>query len=587
MKFRNTLILFGVVVVLFVLVYVFEIRKPEESTGKSQNLGKTLLMEKENVSKLELVYSDSDYERIVCSRDEDGQWQIEQPLKAKADQKVTDRLVSNAISKNIHNILKDPGSLAEYGLENPRVIATFHLQDGTFRALMLGDTVPTGSYVYIKQSATPEISLVPASIVDDLTKFASDLRDRTVIALKTPDVQKIQLRYANREEVICERKGIRWELVEPVAAKADTSAVERLISDLNDLKVSRFVAEAPDDLSIYGLSQPQMQVVAHLKSGEDKTLLIGKKEDSSVYIKTASDKPVFLVNDEIVDELTKQPSDLRDRTVMAFDREAVEKLELKYAERSIVCEKKSSEEGETWEITAPTKAKADKSQIDKILRELHELKVSKFVSDEPENFAIYGLARAWIQVIVYPKGSKPKTLLVGKRSEELVYIKTLSAESVYLADAGIADDLNKGTLDLRDRQVMEFERDDVKRIELKEKDKTIVCVRQERDWRIIEPTKEKAKNYEVNDILHKLDDLEAEKFVAEKAARLSEYGLDQPDIEATVTFEDGSTETLLVGKNLPDSDSAYAKTAAGDVIFVVGKDVVDELKKDLDEILDT
>jgi len=594
MKFRNTLILLGIVVVLFLLVYVFEIRKPGEFTGKGRNLGEILMVEKEDVNEVALVYADSNYEKMVCSKDDNGQWQIEQPLKAKADQKRMDRLISSAMSKNIHNTLKEPGSLAEYGLDSPRVIATFHLRDGRSRTLMLGDTVPTGNYAYIKQKSTPDISLVPASIVDDLTKFVSDLRDRTVIALNKPDIQRIRLKYANRKSIACEKsrlsppfdkRGSEWKLVEPIAAKADTNEVEKIISDLNDLKVSSFVAEDPGNLSVYGLSQPQIEAIVSLEDGKDKALLIGKKENGSVYVKTASDRPVFLVSAEIIGKLMKQPSDLRDRTVIAFDKTTVERLDLKYPERSIICEKKSDDEGEVWEITSPTSAKADKSQVDEILRKLHELKVGKFVSDRPGNLAIYGLTRPQIRAVIVPKGAEPEMLLVGKREGESVYVKTASAEPVYLVDAGIVDDLSIEVLDLRDKQVMKFERNDVNRIELRRRDhEPVVCIKQEHDWRLVEPTKEKAKNHEVNDILYKLDDLKAERFVAEKAARLSEYGLDQPDVEVTVTFEDGSAETLLVGKKLPDSDSAYAKIAGKDVVFIIEKDVVDELKKNVDEI---
>jgi hypothetical protein len=618
MKFKNTLILLGVVLVLFALVYIFEIRRPEKTTGKGTDLGKMLLVEKEDVNKVELVYADPNYEKIICSKDEDGQWQIEQPLKAEADQKRMDRLVSSAMTKIIHNTLNDPGDLAEYGLDSPRVTATFHLKDGTSRTLMLGDTVPTGNYTYIKQESTPDISLVPASIVDDLTKFVSDLRDRTVIALRKSDVQKIQLKYADRENITCEKSplnppfnkggikgGFEWRLVEPIAAKSDTNEVEKIISDLNDLKVASFIAEDPDDLSIYGLSQPQMQVTASLKDGvenaaslfrKDKTLLIGKKENGSVYVRTASDKPVFLVSAEIIGKLTKQPSDLRDRTVIVFDRGTVERLDLKYAERSIICEKKvepatgrseSDEEEEVWEITSPINAKANTSQIHEILRKLHELKVNEFVSDRPKDLAIYGLTRPQLRAIVVPKGAEPKMLLVGKKARGSVYVKTASAEPVYLVDAGIVDDLSMEVLDLRDKQVMKFKRNDVNRIELRRKgSEPIVCIKQERDWRIVEPTREKAKNYEVDNILNKLGDLKAERFMAEKAARLSEYGLDQPDVEVTVTFKDGSAKTLLVGKKLPDSDLAYAKIAAKDIIFVIKKDVVDELKKDVDEMVD-
>ena len=50
MKFRNTLILLFVVIILFALVYVFEIRKPEDSTGSGKNLAKTLALQEGNIS---------------------------------------------------------------------------------------------------------------------------------------------------------------------------------------------------------------------------------------------------------------------------------------------------------------------------------------------------------------------------------------------------------------------------------------------------------------------------------------------------------------------------------------------------------
>ncbi len=208
----------------------------------------------------------------------------------------------------------------------------------------------------------------------------------------------------------------------------------------------------------------------------------------------------------------------------------------------------------------------------------------EFVSDKPQDMAIYGLASPQVKVVISLKGSGAKMLLVGKKAGKSVYVRTASAESVYLVDAGIVEDLTRGWLGFRDRQMMEFRRDDVKRIDLRRKDETVAFIKQERDWRIIQPIREKAKNYQVIDMMRKLDSLKAEKFVAEKTERLLEYGLDQPHVEITLTLEDDSTKALLVGEKMPDSDLYYAKIADADIIFVIKKDVVDELEKDLSEI---
>ncbi len=591
MKFRSTLILLIIVVVLFAFVYIFEIRKPEKSTGDSNNLGKLLSLAKEDVNKVELAYSDPNYAGIVCSKDDTGEWQIERPLAAKADQKLMDRLISGTVDKYVHRTLEETEDISEYGLDNPRVTATFYLQDGTSRTIMLGDTVPTGNYVYIKQKAVPDISLVPASIADDLTKFPSDLRDRTVIVLDKSAIKKIQLKYADRGNLVCQKTETEWNLLEPIAARGDKGAIEKIISDLTDLKVDRFTTDEAEDVSIYGLSQPQIEVTVSLDDGAEKSLLIGREEDGSVYVKRASDKSVYSVNADIIGKLKKEPSDLRDRTVVAFDRNLVEKLELKSAGRSVVMEKKQGESKagfikpeEFWEITEPDVVKADKSTVDEILKKLDELKVGEFTSDDPKDLSIYGLIQPQIQAVISVRGSEPETLLVGKKTGESVYVKTASEQPVYLVDAGIVDDLSKGMLDLRDKEVLDFTQGYVKRLELKRKDKTIVCIKQERDWRIIEPVKQKAENYKVDGILSKIDEMKAEKFVAEEASQLSEYGLDQPDLEVTLTFRDDKTEKLLVGKNLPESESAYGKLASGKVVFVIPKDVLDELNKDVDDI---
>ncbi len=594
MKFRSTLILLIIVLVLLAFVYIFEIRKPKESTRESDNLGRLLSLAKEDVSKVELAYNDPSYEGIVCFKDDAGVWQIERPLRAKADQKLMERLISGAMDKYIQRTLKETEDLSEYGLDNPRVTATFYLQDGTFRTIMLGDTVPTGNYVYIKQKAVPDISLIPASIADDLTKFPSDLRDRTVIALDKSKIRKLQLKYDDRGNIVCQKTETEWNLLEPIGAKGEKGAIEKIISDLNDLKVDRFIAEEAEDVSIYGLSQPQIEATVTLDDGAEKSLLIGREEDGSVYVKRASDKAVYSVNAESIGKLKKEAVDLRDRTVVAFDRNLVEKLELKSAGRSVVMEKKQEESKpgftkaeEFWEITEPEVVKADKSTVDEILKKLDELKVDEFASDDPEDLGIYGLSQPQIQVVISAKGSEPETLLVGKKKGESVYVKTASEKSVYLVDAGIVDDLSKGLLDLRDKEVLEFMQGDVKRLELKRKDKTIVCIKQENDWRIIEPVKQKAENYKVDSIISKLDGLEVEKFVAEEASQLSEYGLDQPDVEVTLIFKDVETRhavSLLVGKKLPDSESAYGKIASGKVVFVIPKDVLDELHKDVDDI---
>ena len=584
MKFRNTLFLLVVVLVLLLGVYLLEIRKPGESSGKSKNVGETLAIETSDINRIELSYAAPDYQRIVCSRDDNGVWWLQQPVVAEADQHEVKRLISSSMSKIVKITVKSSEDLAGYGLDNPRVTAVFGLKDGTSRALMLGATVPTGNYAYVKIKGKPEIYLIPASIVDDLTKFVSDLRDRTVMALDELEIQKIELRYLHGDDIVCQKRGFEWEMVKPLKTSADTGEVENVISAIRDLRAETFVTEEPEDLSEYGLSQPGIQVFLTDDNGKSRALLVGKRQGNSVYVKTSLSDSVYLVDSGIVDKLTRDVFDLRNKEVLVFDTKAAQRLVLKSMGRTIVLEKKSKQGKETWVISQPVKANADNSQIEHLLVKLRDLKVLKFISDQPRNLTDYGLDPALITVVVSLEGAKEETLLVGKKVGKSVYAGKLPVKSVFAINADIVNDLEKGTLDLRDKQVMKFDQKDVNRFELGRKGEAIVCIKQEHDWRITKPIRAKAKNYKIDDILKEMADLKAQKFISEKADHLSEYGLSQPSKRVSLAFKDGSSLELILGKESRDGESVYAKVSDSELIFVLDKKIAKQLDIDAKDL---
>ena len=46
------------------------------------------------------------------------------------------------------------------------------------------------------------------------------------------------MEYTDGRNITCEKEGFQWKLAEPVAATADASEVEKLISELSDLLMS-------------------------------------------------------------------------------------------------------------------------------------------------------------------------------------------------------------------------------------------------------------------------------------------------------------------------------------------------------------
>lgn len=174
MQIRTTLILFVIVVLLFALVYIFEIRNPKEDPTTSKRLDRILDVKEENVKNLEISYAKFPKTVIKCSKDKDGIWKLDQPSNIKLDSKDIPELISKTLERKIYDRLKEIGSLDEYGLKNPKVSVKFYLKDDTSKELMIGNEVPVGNYVYIKEGSSPEIYTIPASIVNDFTKLVSE-----------------------------------------------------------------------------------------------------------------------------------------------------------------------------------------------------------------------------------------------------------------------------------------------------------------------------------------------------------------------------------------------------------------------------
>ncbi len=154
MKFKTTLILLGVVLVLFALVYAFEIRKPEDSNKKSKRAEDVLGIPETSINKIEIVYTTPQIATLTVVKSDKGLWQS-QTINIKSD--VIQKAISAALGRYVFDTVKDTGALGEYGLANPRVAVTFYFKDGTKKKIIMGNEVPIGNYVYVKDESNPEI----------------------------------------------------------------------------------------------------------------------------------------------------------------------------------------------------------------------------------------------------------------------------------------------------------------------------------------------------------------------------------------------------------------------------------------------
>ena len=99
-------------------------------------------------------------------------------------------------------------------------------------------------------------------------------------------------------------------MLKPVAAAADTTEVDNLLTTLSGLNTDDFT-ESTDGLTEYGLETPESVISAALNDGTTATLYIGTEEEGKRYVKRDDKDTVFRLFTSNVDRLIKKSDTLK------------------------------------------------------------------------------------------------------------------------------------------------------------------------------------------------------------------------------------------------------------------------------------
>ena len=380
------------------------------------------------------------------------------PLEAKADKTKVNDLISTVNAAKVKEFLDDaPQDLAKFGLQPPRWRLTFFLgDDRAEKSLLLGDEDTAKSGLNAKRGAMDNVFLVETKLLEKLPKAVSDWRDRALMAVKRDGMERVEIRDGDSTlEVVCvENCGKipddRWQLKQPLEAKADAIKVRTLLRNLEELKVKSFTSEAATDLSPYGLDHPTAQVDIWLKdTSEPVTVLLGREDpdNGGRYLKLAERPAVYLVDVKDAADLLKTAPELRDLKLLAFKARDIRKIEISQPDATIVLEG----DGDTWNQVQPAKAKVEPHKVRSLLWKLEDL---EFKDEWPATAVapdVHGLEQPAATITLWAQGGKKlETLKLGKKLEgkEWIYAQIASSPLLYAVDAKILSDLPKGAGDI-------------------------------------------------------------------------------------------------------------------------------------------
>ncbi|HXE79439.1 MAG TPA: DUF4340 domain-containing protein [Vicinamibacterales bacterium] len=274
--------------------------------------------------------------------------------------------------------------------------------------------------------------------------------------IKAEDIRTLRIESAEHGTTVLSKDKDTWKLTEPVAAPADQDEVSSLTSSLASLEIQQVVDENPGDLEQFGLAKPRV-TVSFTTSGGDKPrrLLIGQRTptEGHAYAKRDDESRVFLIFAYLDSTFDKKPFDLRNKRVLSFDRDKVDRLEIVEGGKRVEAVK----EGLDWRLTVPVKARADYSAVEGVISRLHTAEMTSIVAEDAGNdLSKYGLDKPQAAVTV-GAGSTRATIAFGSAAEdEDIYVRDASRTLVGTAAKSVRDDVIKDAADLRRKDIFEF-----------------------------------------------------------------------------------------------------------------------------------
>ncbi len=362
--------------------------------------------------------------------------------------------------------------------------------------------------------------------------------------VEADQIEEIQIKPAAAESSRAEKTNGTWQLVEPEKTDADQGQLTNTATNIASLEVNGVVDDNPSDLAQYGLNPPKLDVAFRVKGEKDlRHLLVGEKTAAGgdLYAKRADEKRVILISSYLEGTFNRTPFDLRDKTLLKFDHDKVDGLEIARGGTITQLAKSNGE----WAIVKPYRARADFGTAEAAVSSLSSTQMQKIVSPAAVDLQAYGLDRPAVTTTVL-SGSARATLAIGKVEGDSAYARDLSRPMVFTIPQATAVDLQKDADMFRRKDMFDGRSFNASRVELHRGAEALTFARsKEKDgkdvWKNAAGTV--VDTAKVEDMLTKLSNIRAQLF-----QERVDPALKMPTLVATVTMDNGKTETVTFAR---------------------------------------
>ncbi len=281
--------------------------------------------------------------RLILTREPEGHWTIEEPLKWDADRKATAGFLEGLLNLEAESfvsetatnltelgfnppawsveVLEKPPSTEEQDRDSTRaeerpgqhrlLIARAPQGSNTVHARFSDDPVKSGDEGFIYSISRKDMAFIDGNPASALEFF-----DRTMMSLRPENIRKIETFTQERKEIVIRNQQGQWVSQDETPGEVNPKAIESILFAVSNLRASRVEDLALEEPAVYGLDKPSMQFSFGLsgEKGIQKTLKLGYKAGTKeIYAMIQGRDVVFALSYDTV-KLFLQPLTLKKET---------------------------------------------------------------------------------------------------------------------------------------------------------------------------------------------------------------------------------------------------------------------------------
>jgi hypothetical protein len=305
-------------------VYVQRQGEPEVLLAPSETwdkLPKTVAVARDKVvftyayDKVNRVELQSAAGSVMLARDGIN-WNITAPEGLKADTGAVNGLLWRIRDLRASGFLDEsPTAVARY-LSKPDVTVKIWEEGGKEpKTLLLGLSkgIKAGELAGVAAPAPQgPVFMVESKEINDLSKTATDLRDKSVLgSFDMKEVKRVRVTVGGKPLLLERRGEDEWRVVEPSKGPAKEIKVTGLLLTLRNLKWKEIAAAGGADAARFGLDKPDVEVAVLKGDGSEMaTLAIGRTSDKVAYVRSKSSPTIYAVDAASIEDIRKAPTDI-------------------------------------------------------------------------------------------------------------------------------------------------------------------------------------------------------------------------------------------------------------------------------------